>query len=118
MVLGTLAFQNGTTLKPSGKKCAPVPPIWPTVRHIKFLLAAIARKEASLECTICLEEASAPIFGCSEFHVLCGSCRGKVAACPTCRQEFGREGARRNRFAEERAEELGELRRELEEATS
>ena len=41
-----------------------------------------------------------------------------MAACPTCREEWGREGPRRNRLAEERAEELGELRRELEEATS
>ena len=45
-------------------------------------------------------------------------CRGKVATCPTCRQAFGEEGPRRNRFAEERAEELEEMRRELEEATS
>ena len=118
MVLGTLAFQNGTTLKPSGKKCAPVPPIWPTVRHIKFLLAAVARKAASLECSICLEEAAAPIYGCAEYHLVCEACRGKVASCPTCRQEWGGEGPRRNRFAEERAEELAEPRRELEEATS
>ena len=88
------------------------------MRHIKFLLAAVARKAASLECSICLEEAAAPIYGCAEYHLVCEACRGKVASCPTCRQEWGAEGPRRNRFAEERAEELAELRRELEEATS
>ena len=79
---------------------------------------AIARKAASLECTICMIETSIPIYGCREYHLLCKECRGKVVACPTCRQAFGEEGPRRNRFAEERAEELGEMRRELEEATS
>ena len=64
--------------------------------YIKFLLTSIARKAASLECPVCLEE----------------------AACPTCREEWGREGARRNRFAEERAEELEGMRVELRAATS
>ena len=79
---------------------------------------SIDRKAASLECPVCLEEAAAPIYGCSEFHLVCGGCRGKVAACPTCREEWGREGARRNRFAEERAEELEGMRVELRAATS
>ena len=90
----------------------------PEGRHLTFLLASIARKAASLECPVCLEEAAAPVFGCSQFHVVCGGCRGKVAACPTCREEWGREGARRNRFAEERAEELEGMRVELRAATS
>ena len=79
---------------------------------------SIDRKAASLECPVCLEEAAAPIYGCSEFHLVCRGCRGKVAACPTCREEWGREGARRNRFAEERAEELEGMRVELRAATS
>ena len=90
----------------------------PVDRHLTFLLDSIARKEASLECPVCLVEAAAPIFGCSEYHLLCRDCRGKVATCPTCRQEFGREGARRNRFAERESEELEGMREELREATS
>ena len=90
----------------------------PVDRHLTFLLDSIARKEASLECPVCLVEAAAPIFGCSEYHLVCEGCRGKVAACPTCRQEFGREGARRNRFAEREAQELEGMREELRAATS
>ena len=59
--------------------------------YIKFLLTSIARKAASLECPVCMEE----------------------AACPTCREEWGREGPRRNRFAEE----LEGMREELRAAT-
>ena len=90
----------------------------PEGRHLTFLLASIARKAASLECPVCLEEAAAPVFGCSQFHVLCGGCRGKVAACPTCKEELPFEGPKRNRFAEERAEELEGMRVELRAATS
>ena len=90
----------------------------PEGRHLTFLLASIDRKAASLECPVCLEEAAAPVFGCSQFHVLCGGCRGKVAACPTCREEFPFEGPRRNRLAEERAEELEAMKEELRAATS
>ena len=90
----------------------------PEGRHLTFLLASIARKAASLGCPVCLEEAAAPIFGCGEFHVLCRGCRGKVAACPTCKEEFPFEGPRRNRFAEERAEELEAMKEELRAATS
>ena len=50
--------------------------------------------------------------------MLCRGCRGKVAACPTCREEFPFEGPRRNRFAEERAEELEAMKEELRAATS
>ena len=41
-----------------------------------------------------------------------------VAACPTCREEWGREGPQRNMFAEERAGELEGMRVELRAATS
>ena len=59
-------------------------PFTPEGRHIKYLLEAIAKKAASLECTICLTEASTPIYGCSEYHLLCQGCRGRVASCTGC----------------------------------
>ena len=90
----------------------------PSGRHLAFLLDSVRRKEVSLECPVCLTEAAAPIYGCSEYHLICGGCRGKVAACPTCREEFPFEGPRRNRFAEERAEELEAMKEELRAATS
>ena len=56
----------------------------PAARLAGFLAAAVARKAAGLECTICLAEASTPVYGCSEYHLLCGGCRGKVASCSCC----------------------------------
>ena len=94
------------------------PSATPSGRHLAFLLDSIARKEASLECPVCLVEAATPIFGCSEYHLVCGGCMGRVAACPTCREEWGREGPRRNRFAEREAEELARVKEELRAATS
>ena len=88
--------------------------------HVEFLLAAIEEKERSLECPVCFAEAAPPIFGCSQFHVVCGGCRagGRLVACPTCREGFGAKGPGGNRFAEERATDLAKLRGELERVTS
>jgi len=87
----------------------------PRARHVKYLVDAIARKAAGLECTICLTEAATPIYGCTEYHLLCGGCKGRVASCPTCKEKFGGEGPRRKRFAEKDAEELEGMRKELKE---
>ena len=84
---------------------------------VRYLTDAIAKKATGLECTICLNECSTPIFGCSEYHLLCGGCHERVDSCPTCSEDFGGEGPRRKRFAEKDAEELEEMRRELQEAT-
>jgi len=51
---------------------------------VRFLVDSIARKAAGLECTVCLTEASNPIYGCSEYHLLCGGCKGRVASCSHC----------------------------------
>ena len=75
---------------------------------IEFLLAAIERP-------VCFSEAAPPIFGCSQFNVVCATCRagGRLAACPICRERFGGEAPRSDRFAEERAVELANLRARL-----
>jgi len=83
--------------------------------HTKFLLDSIKEKEKALECPVCFAEASTPIYGCSEYHLLCSTCRTdpKLASCAICRRKFGPAGPKRNRFAEEKAEELRSLREEL-----
>ena len=88
--------------------------------HIEFLLAAIAGKEEGLECPVCLTEASPPIYCCSQFHLVCSTCRAdrRLAACPTCREQFVEGESRRSRFAEREAEELARLRAELTRLTS
>lgn len=87
--------------------------------HIHFLLDLIDRKERSLECPVCMEEAAAPIYGCpQQFHILCQACRAEgLPTCPTCRLPYGKEGAVRNRFAEEAAGEVARLREELAKVT-
>ena len=53
------------------------------------------------ECPICLESLSPPrhIYQCLEGHLVCGDCRGKVAACSECRHEAGYQA--RNRALEQ-----------------
>jgi len=42
---------------------------------IRFIDRQIIEKEAELECPVCLETAAAPIFMCSEQHLICSLCR-------------------------------------------
>ena len=74
---------------------------------VKFLEELIMQKESNLECPVCLEVtfifplnfkniilaifwrqvARVPIFGCSQFHLICASCKSKpgMTECPQCR---------------------------------
>jgi len=71
----------------------------------------IEAKERDLECPICMEVCSAPIFCCDEQHIICSSCRPQVSVCPECREPYP-EKPRRHRFAERAAEELAALESE------
>ena len=55
----------------------------------------------SLECTVCFDSMAGPIYQCTEGHLLCGQCWGRLhrpnAGCPTC---SGMLGNIRCRFAE------------------
>ena len=44
-------------------------------RMVDFLQQAIKDKEKDLECPVCLETATSPIFSCPESHVICSECR-------------------------------------------
>ena len=44
-------------------------------RMVDFLQQAIKDKERDLECPVCLETATSPIFSCPESHVICSECR-------------------------------------------
>jgi len=80
---------------------------------IDFINEAIKTKSQDLQCPVCLEEASSPIYSCpSRGHILCSSCRPAVSSCPECRQSLGKEWVR-HRFAERTAEELEGLRKKL-----
>lgn len=86
-----------------------VPPVEPNRQLLDFIDNQISEKEKELECPVCFEVACAPIFMCSEMHLICSNCRPKVKECPECRIQY--EGKpKRHRYAEKTAEELVRLK--------
>ena len=63
--------------------------------YLESINLKISAKEVELECPVCLETASAPIYMCLEQHLLCSSCRPKISTCHDCREPYteGRSGA-------------------------
>ena len=45
---------------------------------LEYIGKQIEAKEKELECPVCLEVVSAPIFRCEELHIICFNCRPKV----------------------------------------
>jgi len=86
----------------------------PKHRLVAFLTSSIKDKENDLECPVCLETASVPIYSCPESHLICSSCRPRIAECPVCRTNYGdKEGMKRHRYAEKTAKELEKLKEEI-----
>ena len=78
--------------------------------------ATLKELEAELECVVCLETGSSPLYCCQEQHLVCSTCRPGVrrtGQCPTCRAPYPGGDLLRHRFAERTAERLGALRQEL-----
>ena len=67
------------------------------LKLLSYIEQQISSKESSLECPVCLEVASSPIFMCQEQHLLCGACRPRLKACPECRINY--IGHRRHRYS-------------------
>jgi len=78
---------------------------------LDFLTSSILEKINDLECPVCLETATIPIYSCPESHLICSSCRPKMVECPECRVEYG-DVLRRHRYAEKTATELDRLKEE------
>ena len=78
--------------------------------------ATLKELEAELECVVCLETGSSPLYCCQEQHLVCSTCRPGVrltGKCPSCRAPYPGGDLLRHRFAERTAERLGALRQEL-----
>jgi len=57
--------------------------------------------DVGMVCPVCLAIPEDQIFNCLQCdNMLCGSCRGQVTQCPTCRKNFKNAQPRRNRLAE------------------
>ena len=100
------------------RKIQPPPKIFSDISKIdklmSFLEKSISAKERELECPLCLEVSSPPIFMCPESHLICSRCRPKLEKCPECRVKY--KGAPKiHRYAEKAAEELLELKKEKKE---
>ena len=80
----------------------------PNKELFEFIQTQIIEKEKELECPVCLDVASSPIFMCSEQHLICSTCRPKLSNCPECRVGYYGKN-RRHRYAEKTAEELKRL---------
>jgi len=80
----------------------------PNLQLLEFINMKIEAREQELECPVCLETASIPIFACNDMHLICSNCRPKVSTCPECRESYPSK-AKRHRYAEKAAEELAGL---------
>merc|ERR1719300_961643 len=58
------------------------------LRLLEYIDSKIEAKEKELECPVCLEVASVPIFCCDDQHIICSDCRPKVSVCPECRDPY------------------------------
>ena len=83
---------------------------------IDFLIKAIKEKEDWLMCPVCLEVVEAPIYMCQQMHLICATCRPRVAACPECRKRY--KGTQIHRYAERDAVELKKMKEEFARVTS
>ena len=52
--------------------------VGPNLVLLDYISKKIEAKEGMLECPVCFEVASAPIFMCSSEHLVCSACRTKV----------------------------------------
>ena len=52
------------------------------LKLLDYINDQIEAKAKELECPVCLEVASVPIFRCEELHIICLDCRPKVKRKP------------------------------------
>ena len=83
------------------------------VTLLEYLQSSLAEKEKDLECPVCLEPATAPIYMCGEMHMICLTCKPRLSQCPQCRSKVGFRGeVRRHRYAEKIAQEVERIKQQ------
>ena len=74
---------------------------------LTILEKQIKEMEEELECPVCFEvPKAAPIYKCSDDHLICKECRPRVGECPQCREVFAGVTFKRFRGAERQAARL------------
>jgi len=75
---------------------------------LEFITTSIEKAKKDLECPVCLEIATTPIFQCPDSHLICSTCLPKITVCPECRCPYV-PPVKRHRYAEKALEELHSL---------
>ena len=82
----------------------------------EFLTKTISKKKSSLECPVCYQVSSPPIYRCLKEHLICSNCLPRInnKKCPTCRSGFAViKDEKISRLAEENWRELQEFESKL-----
>ena len=82
-----------------------------TNRMVELLDWQVAVKRTELECPVCTEQCTPPIYGCQDYHMICKTCRPKIKACPECRLPY--RGLQIHRYAERDHQQMIELEQQL-----
>ena len=80
----------------------------------KQLTKEIEEKERDLECPVCFEVCTKPIFMCDHSHQICKHCRPKMKVCPQCREPY-KKYKKRNPAKEMTSDQLQMLYKNMEE---
>jgi len=72
----------------------------------------ISSMSMELECPVCLNVCTPPIFTCLAQHPVCAGCREGLELCAVCREPYN-QGMIRHRYAERDFEKLEAARRQL-----
>ena len=78
------------------------------------LATEIEEKERDLECPVCFEVCTKPIFMCDLSHQICKQCRPKMKVCPQCREPY-KKYKKRNPCKEMTSAQLQLLYKNMEE---
>jgi hypothetical protein len=74
-------------------------------KRTQQIASEIEEKERDLECPVCFEICSPPIFMCHLSHQICKQCGPKVNVCPQCRQPY-RKHRQRHKEKEKKSNQL------------
>ena len=77
------------------------------------LATEIEEKERDLECPVCFELCTKPIFMCHLSHQICKQCQPKMKVCPQCREPY-KKHKKRHKVKEMTSEQLQLLYKNME----
>eukprot|EP00092_Neocalanus_flemingeri_P072994 GFUD01089959.1.p2 GENE.GFUD01089959.1~~GFUD01089959.1.p2 ORF type:complete len:116 (+),score=33.95 GFUD01089959.1:158-505(+) len=83
------------------------------VNRTHQLAKEIEEEERDVECPVCFELCSKPIFMCDLSHQICKQCRPKMKVCPQCREPYKKHKIR-HKAKEMKSDQLQLLYKDME----